>query len=120
MVNFSSEYSRANDALSRAVSQAPDLLTCRLTLKDSHGNEVRSRTSSTLQHCNNQQHEFMNIQPSSVVYDLKADLHLAVGSYPYYVSSSSVGVVGFKLKVTKVSISGTDPIFLFCLSFCLY
>ena len=50
----------------------------------------------------------MNIQPSTVVYDLKADLHQSVGSYPYYVSDSRVGVVGFKLKVTKVSISGMD------------
>ena len=90
------------------MSTAPDLLTCRLTLKDSSGNEVRSSTSGTLQHCSNQQHEFMNIQPSTVVYDLKADLHQSVGSYPYYISDSRVGVVGFKLKVTKVSISGMD------------
>jgi hypothetical protein len=79
-----------------------------MTLKDALGNEVRSRTSGTLQHCSNQQDEFMNIQPTSVTFDLTADLHQDVGSLPYYISRSKVGVTGFTVTVTRISVPGTD------------
>ena len=75
-------------------------------MKDSHGNEIRSSTSGSLQHCDHQQDEFMNIQPSALIFDLKADLHQAVGTLPYYVTRAMVGVVGFDLSITKITVSG--------------
>ena len=75
-------------------------------MKDSVGNEVRSRTSGTQQHCSNQQDEFMNFQPTTLIFDLKADLHQALGTLPYYVSRAKAAVVGFTVTITKITTAG--------------
>ncbi|KAK7496776.1 hypothetical protein BaRGS_00011985 [Batillaria attramentaria] len=102
----------SNDGSVRCRADTPpNLGTCRVSVTDSQGNNKNSSYTGTRTDCDSQRDEFINTQPTQLYFVIKADLDMALTTNPYYVSSTSlngVGIVGAKITLIKVSVTGTE------------
>ncbi|KAK7496778.1 hypothetical protein BaRGS_00011987, partial [Batillaria attramentaria] len=89
------------------LADAPDLITCRVSVTDSLGNSKNSTHVGNLTNCDSQQDEAVNTVPAKVYFVIEAQLNLSVGiSLPHYVNSSNVGIVAAKITLEKKSLTG--------------
>ena len=82
---------------------------CQVSVVDAHNTETRSGYTGNLTDCSHQRDEIINTQPTRLTFKIGAYLTLSMGTRPSYIQSSEVGVVGTKVSVVKVAVSGEFP-----------
>ncbi|KAK7493739.1 hypothetical protein BaRGS_00015068, partial [Batillaria attramentaria] len=90
------------------VETPPDLSTCRVSVSDERGNVRESGYNGGRTNCANQRDEGIRTQPSNVTFTIKADLEMDLGNYSRHVSRSQVGVIGARISLVKVNLTGQE------------
>ena len=80
--------------------------TCQVSVTDAANSQKRSGYTGNLTDCSNQRDEVINTQPTRLTFKIGAHLDLSMGTLPTYIQRSKVGVVGTKMTVVKVDVTG--------------
>ena len=96
-----------NDAVNTlyiiTVDTPPVMDTCQVKVLDAANTETMSRSTGD---CRYQRDEIINTQPNRLHFKIGAQLTLSTGAVQPFIHSSEVGVVGTKVTVVKISVTG--------------
>ena len=88
--------------------------TCQVSVTDAGNSLKRSGYTGNVTDCSHQRDEVINTQPTRLTFTIGAYLHLSMGTTHSYIQRSEVGVVGTRVSVVKVALSGEFPVAVVC------
>ncbi|KAK7496750.1 hypothetical protein BaRGS_00011959 [Batillaria attramentaria] len=94
------------------LGSQPDLNTCRMKVVGQGGTEETASLvpEGMSTHCTNQKDASTNVQPVSLIFDVKANVSISTDNLPYYKNAyfdAVLGVTGASLSLDKVSVRGS-------------